>query len=308
MKVERVPVADRASWLAMRKQDVTASVAGALLGVHEYQTAYGLWALKSGRVAEDPAETPAMRRGRLLEDDALQILAEDNPAWTITPANDVYYRAPDIRIGATPDAFVTIPTRPGRGIVQVKTVESGKYRRDWAPDATSESEPPLWIALQSIVEAKLTGCAYAIVAPLVIGFGLEVIPVEVPVHDGAFNRLVDEVTAFWRLVDSGDHPPPDYGRDIDVIERIFARDDGTEVDLSCDNHLPALLARRDRRKRFIRAATASVDRIDAEVKSKIGPHERAHVPGWRIKWSVEERAGRYQSTSSSRVLRITPAR
>ena len=308
MNVERIQITDRASWLAMRQRDVTASVAGALLGIHEYQTAFGLWALKSGRVAEDPAETPAMRRGRLLEDDALQILAEDNPSWTVTPANDAYYRAPALRIGATPDAFVTIPGRPGRGIVQVKTVESGKYQREWAPDASIEAEPPLWIALQAIIEAKLTGCDFAIVAPLVIGYGLDVIPVEVPVHDGAFDCLVGEVAEFWHLVESGDHPPPDYGRDLAIVERVFARDNGTEIDLSRDNHLPALLARRDRRKRFIRAAVASVDRMDAEVKTKLGAHERAHVPGWRIKWSVEERAGRYQPASSSRVLRISPVR
>jgi predicted phage-related endonuclease len=308
VKTERIPIQDRASWLAMRQRDVTASVAGALLGVHEYQTAYGLWALKAARIAEDPEENPAMRRGRLLEDDALQILAEDHPTWTVTPANDVYHRAPELRLGATPDAFVTIPSRPGRGLLQVKTVASDKYRRDWLADGAEDPEVPLWIAIQAIVETKLSGADYALVAPLIVGHGLDVVPVEVPIHDGVFARVVEETAAFWELVESGRDPEPDYGRDTALIGRVYARDDGTEIDLSRDNRMPDLLARRDRRKSYIRAAQQSVDRIEAEIKTKIGVHERAHVPGWRLTWSVQERAGRYQPPSSTRVLRINPAR
>ena len=116
------PVTDRTAWLKMRERDVTASVAGALFGdgVHDFTTRYGLWALKSGRLRQDPGETDAMRRGRLLEPVAVQLMRELRPAWTIEPCA-TYFRDAGERIGATPDAFAVDPDRAGFGVLQIKS-------------------------------------------------------------------------------------------------------------------------------------------------------------------------------------------
>ena len=157
--VETWPVKDRTSWLALRKSDVTASAIGSLLGVHEYMTPYALWALKSGIISEDPEETPAMMRGRLLEPVAIELLREMHPSWTITTPS-TYYRDPATRIGATPDALVKDPLRKGFGVLQIKTVEPSIFRRKWQTDDRTV-EPPLWIATQALVEAHLTGALWA---------------------------------------------------------------------------------------------------------------------------------------------------
>src|SRR5262245_7287249 len=81
--IERIEYGDREAWLKLRGKDVTASVAGALLGVHEFTTPYGLWALKSGKIAEDPEETGPMRRGRLLEPVAIELIQEEHPDWAL---------------------------------------------------------------------------------------------------------------------------------------------------------------------------------------------------------------------------------
>jgi hypothetical protein len=76
--VEKIAIINEAQWLALRKEDVTASVAGALLGVHEYTTAYGLWAQKTGALLDglvaatvsgdgDTYTVSDLERGRLLE-------------------------------------------------------------------------------------------------------------------------------------------------------------------------------------------------------------------------------------------------
>ena len=307
MVIEQHRIADRVSWLAGREKDVTASVAGCLLGVHPYQTAFGLWALKSGRIQADPEETPEIRRGRLFEDDALQVLAEDRPSWTVTPANDVYFRDPLARIGATPDAYAVDPTRRGRGIIQVKTTSDLAFKRGWL-DEEGEVELPLWIAVQAIVEAKLTGAAWAAVALLVVGSGLDLRVLDVPIHDGVYARLKDEVAAFWTMVASGTEPDPDFGRDAANIGRLYPDDRGTEIDLSRDNRLPTLLAKRRRRLAYVKAAKAWIGRADAEVKSKLGPHARGHVPGFRITWASQPRAGHFVPPSEARVLRINPSK
>ena len=77
-----------------------------------------------------------------------------------------------LEIGSgTPDLFVECPER-GRGIVQIKSVEGSIFRKKWRDPETNEIAPPLWIAVQGIVEAHLDGAQWAAVAPLVVGFGM----------------------------------------------------------------------------------------------------------------------------------------
>ena len=63
---------DKETWLALRKQDVTASDAGALLGIHEFKTLLDLYGNKTGTLKEQP-ENDAMRRGKKLEGVAVWI-------------------------------------------------------------------------------------------------------------------------------------------------------------------------------------------------------------------------------------------
>lgn len=65
-----------AAWHRLRAKDITASVAGALIGVHEFTTIYELWSLKTGREFQSTEETDAIRRGRLLEPVAVEFLRE----------------------------------------------------------------------------------------------------------------------------------------------------------------------------------------------------------------------------------------
>jgi len=307
--IDRYPVTNRESWLARRQQDVTASAAGALLGVHEYQTVYGLWALKSGLLTEDVEETPPMRRGRLLEPVALQLLREERPTWSIDPGRHYFRHAAD-RIGATPDAFAIDPARPGFGIVQFKTVEPSIFRRKWCSDEDhGATEPPLWIVVQAIIEAELTGASWACVAPLVVGFGLDLPVIEVPIHAGIMDRLRDEVAAFWRMVESKTPPDPDYGRDGELLAKIYADDDGTEIDLSNDNHLPILIDERDRLKSEIKTSEDRCKEIETEFKAKLGTHATAILSDRRrVSWKTQHRKGYTVEPTSFRVLRFAKAK
>jgi hypothetical protein len=260
-RVERIPVTSRDQWLALRRQDVTASVVGCLLGVHEYQTPYGLWALKTGAVVEDPEETGPMRRGRLLEPVAVAMLREERPAWQVKPAG-VYMRDPVARLGATPDVLASDPERPGIGIVQIKTVEPGVFRRKWRDDE-GEVTPPLWIAVQAIVEAHLAGAQWAAVAAMTVGFGVDLHVVPVPIHAGVVERTYAAVADFWRMVAEDRAPDPDYGRDLRLVETLFAgRDEIT--DLSADNALPALADERE----AISSAKSTIEERLKEIKAE----------------------------------------
>lgn len=305
MSIVRLKPKSSAAWHRYRGQDVTASIVGALFGAHEFVTPYELWALKSGRLHNDPEESEPMKRGRLLEPVAVRLLREMRPTWTIThntgPGD--YWRDKDARLGGTPDVLAVDPER-GPGIVQIKSVEAGTYRRKWL-DADGLIEPPFWISLQAATEAYLTGSKWAAVAPLVIGHGVEMPIIDVPLIPGVIDRIKDETIAFWRMVESGEEPLPDFSRDASTIERLYAADQGEEIDLSRDNHIFDLIASRHRLKAAAKDCHAQVEAIDAEIKHKLQGATIGHLPGGRkITWKGQRRAGFWSPPSSFRVLRV----
>lgn len=276
--IEIIPCADDALWRAARAQDVTASVAAALLGVHEWETPFSLFHAKKG-VAQGQEETEPMRRGRLLEPVAVQVLRERHPDWTIQH-NDgkgrVYYRDASARIGATPDVIVDCPER-GRGVVQIKSVEAGVFNRKWKTEG--EVEPPTWIAVQAIIEASLVGAQWAMVAPIVVGHGVEVPEIEIPIHFGVMAKLRAAVAEFWDRIERDDPYPPDYARDGALIAGLYADDDGGEIDLSGER-IWSLLEQRDKLKDAERAgAQAAKERaiIDAEIIHMLGNAQRGRL-------------------------------
>lgn len=296
------PVGGREHWLALRRQDVTASVAGALLGVDPYKSHYRLWMEKSGRHSEDVDETAAMLRGKMLEAPALSMLAIDRPKWKVWQPN-VYLRDTTARIGATPDAYAVDPARAGFGVVQVKSVHPRNFKTGWINE-DGEAEPPLHVAVQTIQEAHLAGASWAAALALVIDNGIDVHVVPVEIHDGVIARLRDETSQFWKAIENGIEPDPDYARDGSLIAGMYADDNGREIDLSGDNMLPAILAERAEIKARMSAGKARLDAIEAEVVHKIGDHERAFVPGWNIRRPIVDRRGFYVEPTSYRKLSI----
>lgn len=316
MTVERHEIASHAEWLELRKRDVTASQAGALLGVHEYATVFGLHALKSGQVVEDVEVTAPMLRGVLLEPVALQLLKIERPDWKIiwngTPGtiSGEYYRDPEHRLGATPDCFAFDPDR-GRGVIQVKTVPDYLFRRKWLQRdegdeyvSASGVAPPLWIAVQAILEAHLTGVAWAAVAPLVIGHGLELKIIDVPIHTGVINRLREVTAEFWDRIARNEPPPPDFARDGEMISALYGQDNGKEIDLRGDNALPALLEEREQNMADRRIAQKRLDAIKAELIYKLGPNVAGFLPGWEISNKSQHRKAYAVEATDYRVLRV----
>lgn len=271
------PLNERDRWLGLRKQDVTASVAGALFGVHDFITPYQLWALKSGLIEENIVENAAMRRGRLLEPVAIRLLSEERPSWRVERCL-TYFRNPLFRIGATPDALAVDPERTGFGIVQIKSVEQSAFRRKWRNE-TGEVEPPLWIAVQALVEANLTGADWAVVAALTVGFGADIHVVEVPFNPAIWAELTTRVTEFWRCVEAKEPPPLDYQRDGEALTKIYAGDDGSTVDLTGWNRGTEIATLDAMLKDEIKTKEQARKSLRAEMLEKLGHAAVAMMDG-----------------------------
>ena len=273
MSIQHFAIKNRGQWLDLRKQDVTASVVGALLGVHEWATPYSIWAEKTGRLPERREETPAQRRGRILEGVAFEILAEERPEWRIERGTR-YYREPETRLGATPDLLVKHGRK--RGIVQVKTVEASVFRSKWVSQ-----------------DGEIDGGGG--------GGG------EGRVHGGIVDRVRAEVAEFWRMVEAGEEPSPDYRRDAETLSSVYRESHGTEIDLSDDLLFRALVERRHELKAEISDRTSELEDLDARLVHRIGPFERVHLPGWHVSRPEVTRRDRIFGTKTThRQLRIRP--
>lgn len=306
--IERKAIESHDGWLNDRKQFVTASAAGSLLGIHPYVTAYGLYLAKKGLISDDMEDTPVLRRGRLLEPVAVQMLREDKPQWTVEeyPVGYFYYDN-ETRIGATPDVFVTDESGR-RGVVQVKSVEAGIFRRDWKSEH-GVIEPPLWIVVQAILEAKMTGREFAAVAPMVVGFGIEMPVIEIPVHDGVYTRIVSEVDGFWKRIAEGRQYDPDYARDGSLIAQLYPQDNGVEIDLSGDNEVPMFVDQLEAARGAKKIAETEEKKAKTALADKIGEASIALLSdGRRISHKTQNRAGYFVNETSFRVLRVLKGR
>ena len=134
--IERHEITSREQWLKLRHDDITASVIGALFGVHPYTTVLKEYVKHRG-VEFDNSDNSAMRRGRWLEPAVGLAVEELRPQWKLVPAK-VYLRDPELRLGATPDFFIEGDPR-GLGVLQAKTVAPGVYATQYAG---GEEVPP----------------------------------------------------------------------------------------------------------------------------------------------------------------------
>lgn len=304
MPVKVLTLDTDAEWLAARKKDVTASVVGALFGIHEFTTPYALWAEKSGAKPVDDIMNAAIMRGRLMESVAVDVLSMDYPDWAVihnTGKGVRYFRDPDARLGATPDTFVSCPLR-GDGTVQIKSVEASIYRRKWC--ANGEPEPPLWIALQAVVEAHLTGSSWAAVAPIVVSHGIEVPLIQIPLSNKVVDSVYHKVAEFWSGIENGLEPDPDFSLDGDVIDSMYAGD-GSEIDLSGSDAIFDLVREHGSVRQQLSEAQERLDEIRAELKHAMRGSEFAYLRhGKRMSWRKQFRKFPDGTTKSHRVLRV----
>jgi len=273
--IEEHTIESKEQWLELRKQDVTASVAAALLELHPFVTPLQLWAEKSGKGAPVD-DNPAMRRGRLIERLAIPLIEEARPDWTVEKAN-VYLRDHDHRLGGTPDFQVFTPSGL-RGNVQFKSVEPYLFERTWKIDG--QIVPPTWIGVQALVEAYLMGADFAMIGVCRVGYGIDFDLIDVPFTDGLIERLQIASEIFWSQVEHKEPPPPNFDRDADIVRQLHPKATiGKTVDLTGNNRVAALAEEDEEWAATEKQAKKKRDAAKAEVLHLLGDAEVGLING-----------------------------
>ncbi len=295
--IRRREIFGRSEWLAWRKSYLTASDLGAAAGKDEFKSPLRLFAEKQGTVP-DIVETGAMRRGRHGEVMALAYLQEQNPSWAIERP-EAFYTDDDNRLACTPDAFVHID-----GLLmncQIKTVSLPSFEK-W------NGTPPLKYQLQVACENMLTNAAGGMLAVLVLStYDAFVEVFDVPRHKAAEAAIVGIAKDFWASVDAGLPPSADYASDADTLAALFPprQDVPVPLDLSQDNRIGPLLARREMLKAVEKRAKERAEALDAELVEKLAGAELAIAPGFKITRKMQHREERLVKASDFPVLRIS---
>lgn len=295
------PVSD-ACWDVERPTLLNASEIAAPFGAHEHKTLARLVAEKRGLASDVDPESPLIRRGHALEDDALDEIQKLRPTWRIAP-NAMHYVDHARRMAAIPDAFVRDPARDGLGVLQIKVVSRPVFKRKWP-----EETPPLGYLLQLAQEMMLVpGCTWGAVGALVIGdFSYDAFVYPIERNLKAEGRLRVAAANFWQSFDGGDTPTIDFERDGDLIALMYPTEvPGKVVDLSTDNAIGELLERREMLKDTCRDIEARLKTTEAEIRAKLGDAERALVPGWNVSLKLQHRKEHLVRATSFRALRAT---
>jgi predicted phage-related endonuclease len=315
MPVERYnidPAKDRAGWLALRMRDITASDVPAVCGEGMFGSATKVWAEKLGKIG--PQEmTEAMKRGLWGEAAVFEAIGWEHPDWEVRRAK-VYFRNPELRLGATPDGGAIIPGLDGITVVQTKVIARPVFDAYWRTNPDDEYSPivaPLAYQLQTLTEAMLADAARAMIVALVVDtfrWDLYAIPLER--NAGAEAVIRDRVGAFWRNhLDTGIQPPIDPERDEEVVKLLFPQDNGIEIDLSHDNELPGLVDQLANARGEKKMCEDDEKAAKTAIAGKMGEAAIARMAdGRRISHKTQSRSGYVVEPTSYRVMRVLAGR
>lgn len=286
---------------ALRRQFYTASVIGAVLGVHQYMSRLKLYMIKRGIEFPDDPDNPVFKRGRWFEPAVGVAVAEHRPEWTIEKCNEFYCDTETLK-GASPDFLIHGDPR-GPGVLQAKTVAPSVYERDWR----NGKAVPDWIVFQALTEAELTDAAFAAIAVLKVdAFNPICEIIEFDRHPAAEQRLTEEVARFHRDVENGIEPDPDFARDAELLKILSPRHaPGKTLDLSGNNEVPILLAQREQLCAEILEREAKCEVIETELKFLMDDAETiSGLPDWHVTFKSGERKEYVVPAKTLRPLRI----
>jgi predicted phage-related endonuclease len=283
------------AWLDWRREDITASRLPALFGLNPYLSREQLADIMRGSTGAGTGsvpDSPAMRRGRILEPAVAAALAEERPELPPLVKATTYHRVPEWRLGCTPDYWCG-----DEGLVQCKTVSPQQWQA-W------HGKVPTGYVIQTLCEMMVTGRRWGLLAVLEVSPSYPLHIAAVPRHEKAERSILNAVAAWWRAFDAGELP----GTAAGAAELEAAFDDGSWIDLSADNALPGILDERAALKATTSDAERRLKELDYEIKNRMGRASRGWLPGWDISFGTQHRREVLIPAKDMRVLRVRAAR
>lgn len=276
-EVQLIKYDTREDWLAARSNSIGASESAALFGLSPQgrESAFSLWAKKTGLVEPEQIDDEWLEWGQILEEPIAQryakrtghVLWQPPTPWCVV----THPRLPFLT--ATLDRWIIGGHGRGseRGDLEIKNV--GAFNADW------KEEIPLYIQAQVQHQLACTGFQWAAVAALVGGNRMETIEIERnPEYIEALERKAEE---FWTMVQRKEAPPVD-GTDATTkaIKKLHPNDNGETIDL--DSEHVGMVRVLERLKEEIAEHQSAATEFENKLKAAIGMNTFGKLPDGRI--------------------------
>lgn len=274
--VKRGGLSDRQ--LAMRRTGVGASEVGALAKLSSWTSPLEVWRRKvHGEVTE---ETPAMRRGRLLEPAVAQWYAEETGATLRKSGTRRHPNHPHVL--ATPDRIATLNGEPR--VLEIKTTSWAKPD-EWGPSGTDEV-PPAYL-LQVAQTMAVADLPRADLVVLISGADFRLYHFER--NQALEEQLLEVSSRFWVDHVLARVPPPVIGLDNEWLKQRFPKDNGECLSFAqlTEEARELVLAYLSAWKGRV-AAERTEDELQAQIRSLMGSASEVAGPGFRIDWKQDK--------------------
>jgi putative phage-type endonuclease len=110
-------------WHAMRRTGIGGSDVGTIMGLNPFESAFGLWAKRSGQIVDPPVDNWSVRFGNAFEEPILKMWSVENPEWEVFRTGTWRHPKFDYLV-ANPDALARHRETGEWIVVEVKTSRS----------------------------------------------------------------------------------------------------------------------------------------------------------------------------------------
>jgi len=274
MTTEIINFQTEQEWLDLRTKDITSTDVAALFDLSPYKTAFELFHEKRDGLSGSFKPSERMRWGNRLEAAIANGAAEDH-GFVVQPLK-VYMRDPELRVGSSFDFEILHPEH-GKGIMEIKNVDSLIYKRNWKDDGNGNIEAPEHIELQVQHQMLVSGYEWCAIVPFVGGNSTRIV----------FRRadpeiakaIAKRVTDFWKQVDANEAPSADYSRDADMIAQLYSQvNQGEIVDCKDDDVLGNLVEQYQSAKQSQAHFEKMADGFKARILERVKTAEKIISP------------------------------
>jgi putative phage-type endonuclease len=254
-------------WHELRARGIGGSEVGTICGLNPWESAYTLWAKKTGKIDGTIPTSEAMEWGTRLEAVIIDKFADEHPELTLHRNVGTWAsNERDWQI-ANPDA---IYERDGQlGLIEVKTA---RYEDAWANGVPAHYAAQVQWYLQTL------GLPHAYVVVLFSGSKYR----EFELHADEFEQSMNlaSVIDFKKFLDSGD--APDFSAPM-VSTYETVRQEHPDIDGDGEVELGSLGSIYEQAANEVALAEETLNRVRSEILAAMGTAKRGTVSGeWKF--------------------------
>lgn len=275
--LKMIPYGSHEEWLKIRKGYIGGSDAGAIIGLNPYNSAFSVWAEKTGQTPEFEGNI-STRVGTYLEDLVAKLFMEETGKqvqrmnFTIVNADYPWACANIDREVIGEDAVLEIKTTTSFGAI--KKFRSGEYPEQWYG--------------QMVHYLAVTGAKKAYLAALENNRELRVFELERDEEE--VKALMDAEREFWNTYVLPKKTPPVDGHSAtsEAIKKIFSEEAGDSIDLS--GFLDVFQQRKAVNEQ-IKNLKTELDGLDNRLKVAMGSMAKGTCGRFSVSWKLQNTSG-----------------